>query len=294
MGLIYINGELVPKEEAKISVYDHGLLYGDGIFEGIRVYNGHVFNLSLHIKRLYDSAKFISLKIPLSQAEMKDAVKKTVNANDIEEPYIRLVVTRGVGNLGLDPRKCSNPQIVIIVDKIQLYSEELYEKGLDTVVVPTIRNHYEALNPRVKSLNYLNNILAKLECISVNKAEAIMLNKDGYVAECTGDNIFIIKDSQLSTPPMSAGILVGITRNEVIKLAREKGLVVKEEELTRYDLYMADECFLTGTAAQIISVVTIDGHTISTGKPGKITLSLLEAYRKLIYNYREDDYREDD
>ncbi len=289
MGLIYLNGELVPTEDAKISVYDHGLLYGDGIFEGIRVYNGHVFNLDRHIERLFNSAKVIGLKLPLSHAEIKDAVKKTVKANDIVDPYIRLVVTRGVGNLGLDPRKCANPQIIIIVDKIQLYSEELYKKGLDTVIVPTIRNHYEALNPRVKSLNYLNNIMAKIECVNVNKDEAIMLNKDGYVAECTGDNIFIIKDSELLTPPMSAGILVGITRNEVIRLAKEMEITVREEALTRYDLYTADECFLTGTAAQIISVVTIDGRTISTGKPGEITIKLLEAYRKLIYSYTGDE-----
>ena len=288
MGTIYMNGELVPKEEAKVSVYDHGLLYGDGVFEGIRVYNGHVFNLDTHIKRLYTSAKVINLAIPISQAEMKEAVKDTVNANDLVDPYIRLVVTRGVGTLGLDPFKCKSPQIIIIVDKIQLYSEELYKKGLDTIVVPTIRNHHEALNPKIKSLNYLNNIMAKIECVNANKDEAIMLNKDGYVAECSGDNIFIVKDSQLYTPPTSAGILVGITRNEVIKLAKEKGITVKEEELTRYDLYTADECFLTGTAAQLISVVTIDSRTISTGKPGEITLSLFEAYRKLIYSYTGD------
>ena len=284
MGLIYLNGKLVPKEEAKVSVYDHGLLYGDGVFEGIRVYNGRVFNINDHVARLYDSAKVINLVIPLSQEEMKEAIKKAVDANDIVDPYIRLVVTRGVGNLGLDPRKCSNPEIIIIVDKIQLYPEELYKKGLDTIIVPTIRNHYEALNPRVKSLNYLNNIMAKIECTNVNKDEAIMLNKDGYVAECTGDNIFIVKNNELYTPPMSAGILVGITRNEVIKLAQKKGLVVKEQELTRYDLYTADECFLTGTAAQIISVVTIDGRTVSTGKPGKLTLGLLQDYRDLIYS----------
>ncbi|MGR3317195.1 MAG: branched-chain-amino-acid transaminase [Candidatus Anammoxibacter sp.] len=288
MGTIYMNGELVPKEEAKVSVYDHGLLYGDGVFEGIRVYNGHVFNLDTHIKRLYTSAKVINLAIPISQAEMKEAVKDTVNANDLVDPYIRLVVTRGVGTLGLDPFKCKSPQIIIIVDKIQLYSEELYKKGLDTIVVPTIRNHHEALNPKIKSLNYLNNIMAKIECVNANKDEAIMLNKDGYVAECTGDNIFIVKDSQLYTPPASAGILVGITRGEVIKLAKEKGITVKEEELTRYDLYTADECFLTGTAAQLIPVVTIDSRVVSTGKPGEITLSLLEAYRKLIYSYTGD------
>lgn len=288
MGLIYINGDLVPKEEAKISVYDHGLLYGDGVFEGIRCYNGHVFKLDLHIGRLYDSANAITLKIPLTKDEMKDAVKKTVNANDLKDPYIRLVVTRGIGNLGLDPRKCPKPQIIIIVDSIQLYPEKLYKEGLNAIVVPTIRNHYEALNPRIKSLNYLNNIMAKIECISVNKDEAIMLNKDGYVAEGTGDNIFIIKDAELRTPSKSSGILVGITRNEIIELAKEQGMIVKEEELTRYDLYTADECFLTGTAAQIISVVTIDGRTIANGKPGKYTLKLRKGFLNIINNYQGD------
>lgn len=288
MGLVYMNGELVPREKAMVSVYDHGLLYGDGVFEGIRVYNGHVFNLPAHVERLYNSAKVINLRIHMTQMEMRDAVKSTVKANDLVDPYIRLVVTRGVGTLGLDPRKCKDPQIIIIVDKIQLYPEELYKKGLDTIIVPTIRNHYEALNPRIKSLNYLNNIMAKMESVGVNKDEAIMLNKDGYVAECSGDNIFIIKDSVLSTPPKSAGILVGITRGEVMKLAGALGLAVREEELTRYDLYTADECFLTGTAAQLISVVTIDGRVISTGKPGEMTMRLLDAYRKAAFSYTGD------
>lgn len=288
MGLIYINGDLVPKEEAKISVYDHGLLYGDGIFEGMRSYNGHVFKINAHIERLYNSAKAISLEIPMSASKMKEAVKYTVNANNMNDAYIRLVVTRGVGTLGLNPRKCHSPQVIIIVDTIELYSKELYEKGLEAIIVPTIRNHYEALNPRIKSLNYLNNILAKVECINVNKDEAIMLNKDGHVAEGTGDNIFIVKDLQLYTPPKSAGILVGITRNEVIKLARKKGLAVNEEPLTRYDLYTADECFLTGTAAKIISVISIDGRKVSNGKPGPITLSLLEAFIELTKNYTGD------
>lgn len=288
MGLIYINGNLVPKEEAKVSVYDHGLLYGDGVFEGIRSYNGHVFKLKTHIARLYNSAKVIDLKIKMSQEEMIEAVKSTVNANDIVDPYIRLVVTRGVGTLGLDPRKCKDPQVIIIVDSIQLYPEELYKNGLNAIVVPTIRNHYEALNPRIKSLNYLNNIMAKIECTNSNKDEAIMLNKDGYVAEGTGDNLFIIKDSEVCTPPKSAGILVGITRNEIMEQAKKQGITVKEEHLTRYDLYVADECFLTGTAAQIIPVVTIDGRIIGDGTPGKITLSLREAFMNLINNYTGD------
>ncbi len=285
MGLVYINGELVPKEEAKISVFDHGLLYGDGIFEGIRVYNGHIFHINAHVDRLFNSAKAINLEIPISKSEIKEALNKTVKASELDDPYIRLVITRGEGTLGLDPRKCAKPQIIIIVDKIQLYSEELYKKGLNTAIVSTIRNHYEALNPRIKSLNYLNNILAKIQCAAFNKDEGIMLNKDGLVAECTGDNIFIVKDSVVITPPTSAGILLGITRNTIIDLAREKGIEVKEMDLTRYDLYTADECFLTGTAAQIISVVTIDDLKIADGVPGKITLSLLDAFRNLISNY---------
>ncbi len=282
MGLkVYINGKLYPKEDAKISVFDHGLLYGDGVFEGIRCYNGRMFKFSEHIDRLYNSARAIYLEIPMTKEEIKNAVKDTLKANNMKDSYIRLVVTRGIGKLGLDPFNCSKPQIIIITDLIELYPRELYEKGLDAIVVPTIRNHYEALNPKIKSLNYLNNILAKIECINAGAAEGVMLNKDGYVAECTGDNIFIVEGNEILTPPTYAGILVGITRNVVIDLVIKAGMVVKEEQLTRYDLYVADECFLTGTAAGIIPVVRIDGRKISSGKPGKITRSLLEKYNKL-------------
>ena len=278
---VYINGKLYPKDEAKISVFDHGLLYGDGVFEGIRCYNGNVFKLSEHIDRLYDSARAISMEIKLTRDELKDAVLNTLKANNLKDSYIRLVVTRGVGKLGLNPFLCSESQVIIITDFIQLYSEELYEKGLDAIIVPTIRNHSAALNPNVKSLNYLNNIMAKIECINAGATEGIMLNKDGYVAEGTGDNIFIVKDNEILTPPTTAGILIGITRNVVIELANEAGMTVKEEQLTRDDLYNADECFLTGTAAEIIPVVNIDERKIASGKPGKVTLSLLKKYQEL-------------
>ena len=278
---VYINGKLYPKEDAKVSVFDHGLLYGDGVFEGIRCYNGSVFKLSEHIDRLYDSAEAIALEIGLTKDALKNAVLDTLEANNLRDSYIRLVVTRGVGKLGLDPFNCETPQLIIITDTIQLYSKELYEKGLDVIIVHTIRNHPDALSPTVKSMNYLNNILAKIECIKAGAAEGIMLNKDGYVAECTGDNIFIVKDNEIFTPPVSAGILIGITRNVVIELANEAGVTVKEEQMTQDDLFDADECFLTGTAAEIIPVANIDGRKIATGKPGKITLSLLKKYQEL-------------
>ncbi len=278
---VYINGKLYPKDEAKISVFDHGLLYGDGVFEGIRCYNGNIFKLSEHIDRLYDSAKAICMEIQLTRNELKDAVINTLKANNLKDSYIRLIVTRGVGKLGLNPFLCEESQVIIITDFIQLYSKELYEKGLDAIIVPTIRNHSDALNPNVKSLNYLNNILAKIECINAGATEGIMLNKDGYVAEGTGDNIFIVKDNGIITPPTTAGILIGITRNVVIELANEAGTTVKEEQLTRDDLYNADECFLTGTAAEIIPVVNLDGRKIASGRPGKVTLSLLKKYQEL-------------
>ena len=282
MGLkIYLNGQIVPQEEAKVSVFDHGLLYGDGVFEGIRAYNGKIFTLQEHLDRLYASASAISLTIPISKAEMGDAIKNTMAANNLTDSYIRLVVTRGVGKLGLDPNKCAKPQIIIITDTIELYSKALYEKGLDIVTVTTIRNHFSALDPKIKSLNYLNNILAKIESIRAGAGEALMLNKDGYVAECAGDNIFIVKDNALITPPASAGILIGITRNLVMKLATDMGIAVKEELMSRCDLYVADECFLTGTAAEIIPVVTIDGRVVGSGKPGKVTQALLKKYRDL-------------
>lgn len=282
---VYINGKLYPKDDAKISVFDHGLLYGDGVFEGIRCYNGNVFKFSEHIDRLYDSARAISMKIQLTKDELKDAVINTLKANNLKDSYIRLIVTRGVGKLGLNPFNCAESQIIIITDFIQLYSKELYEKGLDAIIVSTIRNHSNALNPNIKSLNYLNNILAKIECINAGATEGIMLNKDGYVAEGTGDNIFIVKNNEVLTPHTSAGILIGITRNVVMELAKEAGMTVREEQLTRNDLYNADECFLTGTAAEIIPVVNLDGRKIASGKPGKVTLSLLKKYQELTTQY---------
>jgi len=278
---IYLNGKLVDKDKAKISVFDHGLLYGDGVFEGIRSYNGLVFKLKEHIDRLYESAHSLMLKIPLSKQAMIKAVIDTLRANKLKDAYIRLVVTRGEGDLGLDPRKCKKAGIFIIADKIALYPEKFYQRGLEIMTVPTQRNISEAINPQIKSLNYLNNILAKIEAINCGFEEAIMLNADGHVAECTGDNIFIVKDKQLLTPPVHVGILRGITRDAVMGLARKEKLTVTEEILTRHDLFSADECFLTGTAAEIIPVVKIDGRVIGSGKPGKATLKLLKEFRKL-------------
>ncbi|MGR3311568.1 MAG: branched-chain-amino-acid transaminase [Candidatus Brocadiales bacterium] len=281
---VYINGKLVPQEDAKISVFDHGLLYGDGVFEGIRSYNGNIFKLTAHIDRLYDSAKALALNISMTKEEIKAAIKDTLEANNLKDAYIRLVVTRGIGKLGLDPHKCSNPQVIIITDTIELYPKKYYNDGLEVVTVATVRNHPEAVDPRIKSLNYINNILAKIECLNAGAMEAVMLNRDGLVAECTGDNIFIVKGGILYTPPAYAGILKGITRDVVIELATEKGIVVKEELFSRYDLYVADECFLCGTAAELIPVVKIDARPIGTGKPGKVTTDLLKRYQELTRN----------
>ncbi len=282
MGLkIYIDGKFIPKDEAKISVFDHGLLYGDGVFEGIRAYDGLIFKLKEHIDRLYQSAHTIMLEIPITKSEMIEAVKKTLRENDMKDAYIRLIVTRGAGDLGLDPRKCSKPTIIIITDKIKFYPQEFYEKGLEIVTIPTQRNIHEAVNSQIKSLNYLNNILAKIEAINAGVEEAVMLNSEGYVAECTGDNIFIIKNGTLLTPPVHIGILRGITRGAVIDIAHLKKIPVCEEVLTRYDLFNADECFLTGTAAEIIPVVMIDRRKIGKGSPGKITLNLINEFHKL-------------
>jgi len=279
--LVYLNGDLVPQEEAKVSVFDHGLLYGDGVFEGIRAYGGRAFKLAEHVARLYRSAHAIRLEIPLTPAEMTAAVERTLAANKLSEGYIRVVVTRGVGTLGLDPDKCSHPQVIIIAATIVLYPEESYQHGLAIVTVSTIRNHPAALDPRIKSLNYLNNILAKIEGKNAGVVEALMLNAEGLVAECTGDNIFIVSGHALRTPPVSAGILEGITRDTVIDLAREAGYALREENLSLYDVYTADECFLTGTAAEVIAVVTVDGRTIGTGEPGPVTTDLLARFRAL-------------
>jgi branched-chain amino acid aminotransferase len=281
MGLkVWLNGQLVERQEAKISVFDHGLLYGDGVFEGIRSYAGKVFRLEAHLRRLFDSANGIRLTIPMTPREMADAILATLAANGLKDSYIRVVVTRGEGTLGLDPNRCPNPQVFIITDKIALYPQELYENGLEIVTAATMRNHPNAVNPRLKSLNYLNNILAKIEAIDAGVLEAVMLNHLGYVAECTGDNVFVVRDGRLLTPPIAAGILEGITRDEIIDIARESKIQVREENLTRQDLYVADECFLTGTAAEVIPVVRIDRRTIGTGKPGPVTNRLAEEFHR--------------
>ncbi len=282
MGLkIYLNGKLVDEKDAKVSVFDHGLLYGDGVFEGIRSYGGLVFRLKEHIDRLYESAQTLMIKIPIKKQELMGAVIMTLRANRLKDAYIRLVVTRGPGDLGLDPRKCAQATIFIITDKVALYPEKFYKEGLSIVTVPTNRNIPEALNPQVKSLNYLNNILAKIEATTAGAEEAIMLTSCGYVAECTGDNIFIVRKGRLLTPAVYIGALAGITRAAVLELAKKAGIPASEEVLTRHDLFNADECFLTGTAAEIIPVVRIDSRLIGNAKPGKITLRLLEDFRKL-------------
>jgi len=279
---VYINGELFDQADAKISVFDHGLLYGDGVFEGLRVYNGKVFKLMEHVDRLYDSAKAICLEIPMSRSDMADAVDSVVAANSQTDCYVRLVVTRGAGTLGLDPNRTSNPQVIIITAPIALYGPDLYEKGLEIVTVSTIRNHPAALNPRIKSLNYLNNILAKIEGLQSGCQEALMLNHNGEVSECSADNIFIVRDGVLKTPPIDAGILDGITRNAVLDLAKEAGIPCCEAAMTRYDIYVADECFLTGSAAELIAVVKVDNRVIGDGRPGPFTRELLTAFRKLV------------
>ncbi len=278
---IFLAGKLVPKEQAVVSVFDHGLLYGDGVFEGIRVYGSKVFLEDEHVIRLYESALAIRLVIPMTQAEMKQAVRDTVAANNITDGYVRLIVTRGAGTLGIDPARTANPQVIIIADTISLYPQELYDNGLKLITASTMRNHSAALSPRIKSLNYLNNILAKIEGTDAGTVEALMLNHKGEVAECTGDNIFIIKDGVLKTPPPEAGILEGLTRNAVMKLATEAGIEVQQTPLVRHDIFIADECFLTGTAAEVIAVVSLDGRTIGTGKPGPITGDLLQRFQKL-------------
>jgi branched-chain amino acid aminotransferase len=278
MTKIYINGKFFDKADAKVSVYDHGLLYGDGVFEGLRIYNGKVFRLKEHIDRLYESARHIWLEVPMSRDALTEAVVSTVQANNKKDGYIRLVITRGAGSLGLDPRKTTDPQVIIIVDDISMYPPELYENGMEIVTASTIRNHPNALNPRIKSLNYLNNILAKIEAIRAGCHEAIMLNVNGEIAECTGDNIFVVKRGVVRTPPPHAGILEGVTRNTVMELAKVANIPMQEATLTRHDVYTADECFLTGTAAEVIPIVKCDGRIIGNGKPGPITRQLRERF----------------
>lgn len=284
MGLIiYFNGQFVDEEEAKVSVFDHGLLYGDGVFEGIRAYHGRVFKLKEHIVRLFESARHIALDPGLTKEEMMEVVLETCRRNNLRDAYIRLVVTRGRGDLGLDPRKCPKPLVFCIAAGIQLYPEELYEKGLELVTVGTRRNAPDALDPRIKSLNYLNNILAKIEAARAGAPEGLMLNKEGYVAEATGDNIFIVKNGHLYTPPAYIGLLEGITRNTVLDLAKNLGIPAEEKVFTRHDVYAADECFLTGTAAEVIPVVQLDSRPIGDGRPGPITRKLISSFRELTH-----------
>lgn len=278
---IYIDGNFLPEEHAKISVFDHGLLYGDGVFEGIRFYNGRVFKCEEHIDRLYDSARAICMTIPMSKAEMTEALLETIRQNGLRDGYVRLLVTRGVGNLGLSPDRCKVPSVIIIASTIALYDPALYETGLKVITCATRRTSPAALSPAVKSLNYLNNIMAKIEAMQAGAGEGLLLNEQGYVAECTGDNIFVIKKGALYTPPLSAGALPGITRAVVFDLAAQMGLKISEPEMTRYDIFTADECFLTGTAAEIIPAVSLDQRLIGTGKPGPITAQLIGRFREL-------------
>lgn len=279
---IYIDGKYYDKDDAKISVFDHGLLYGDGVFEGIRIYNGKVFKLKEHIARLYDSAKAILLEIPMTREDMEAVVQDAVKVNEKKDGYIRLVVTRGEGSLGLDPSSCKKATMIIIVADIQLYPREYYEKGIAVVTIATRRIPSECLDPKIKSLNYLNNILAKLEAKQAGCLEAIMLNTQGFVAECTADNIFIVKDERLLTPATHHGALNGVTRQVVMEIAEGLGIKTEETTLTLYDLYTADECFMTGTGAEIMPVVKIDGRIIGRGMPGKITMILTERFRSFL------------
>ena len=279
---IYINGQYFSKQDAKISVYDHGLLYGDGVFEGLRIYSGKIFRLQDHLVRLWESALSIGLAIPMTIEQLTEDMNACVRRNELDDGYIRLVVTRGAGPLGLDPHKCSDPQVIIIADRIKLYPNELYENGLELVTAATIRNHPAALNPRIKSLNYLNNIMAKMEGLKAGCVETLMLNHKGEVAECTGDNVFIVKQGRLITPPIDAGILEGITRNVVLELAAEMGIETHEISLSRHDIFTADECFLTGSAAEVIAAVKLDDRIIGDGKPGPITHRLNDAFRRYV------------
>jgi branched-chain amino acid aminotransferase len=278
---IYIDGEYFAESDAKISVFDHGLLYGDGVFEGIRFYNGRVFRLEEHFERLWDSARSICLEIPISQKEMTDALLETIRKNDLKEGYVRLIVTRGVGNLGLNPAQCKRPSIIIIATTIALYPKEVCERGLTVVTCATRRTNPAALNPAVKSLNYLNNVMARIEANLAGADEALMLNEAGNVAECTADNVFVIKHEHIFTPPIAAGALRGITRSVVFQIAAELNLKIAETDITRHDVFVADECFLTGTAAELIPVIKADGRQIGEGKPGPITKKMIGRFHEL-------------
>ncbi|EZH66841.1 branched-chain amino acid aminotransferase [Bacillaceae bacterium JMAK1] len=279
---IFMNGEFVRKHDAKVSVYDHGFLYGDGVFEGIRTYDNNVYKLKEHLIRLFESARSIMMEIPYSLDEMTEIVVNTVQKNELENAYIRVVVSRGVGNLGLDPRSCGTPQVIVIAEELALFPKELYKTGIEIVSVATRRNRPDVLSPKVKSLNYLNNILVKIEANLAGVPEALMLNDEGYVAEGSGDNIFIVKNGVLFTPPGYVGALEGITRQAIIDIADDLMYTVKEQPFTRHDVYTADEVFLTGTAAEVIAVVKVDGRVISDGKPGQETIRLTEAFREKI------------
>jgi len=280
--IIFMNDRLVPEEEARVSVFDHGLLYGDGVFEGLRSYSGRVFRLDAHLDRLWASARAISLEIPLAKETVAKAVIDTLAANKLVDGYVRLLITRGAGSLGLDPNRTKNPQVIVIADTISLYPQEFYERGLRIVTAATQRVHSAALSPRIKSLNYLNNIMAKLEGLQAGCVEALMLNHKGEVAECTGDNVFVVRSGRLLTPPPDAGILEGITRGAVMELAHAAGIDCREATLTRYDLYTSDECFLTGTAAEVIPVVEIDGRKVAAGTPGPVTARLTADFHALV------------
>ena len=280
--VIWINGKLVPSAEATVSVFDHGLLYGDGVFEGMRIYGGKIFRLEEHLTRLYESARAILLKVPFDPDAIREATLKTVEANDLADGYIRLVVTRGPGNLGLGPERCDDPQVIIIADTIALYPEEYYEKGLEIITASVIRNHPQALSPRIKSLNYLNNILAKIEGQQAGCVEALMLNHKGEVAECTGDNIFVVKRGELHTPPLDAGILAGVTRNTVLELAEAAGIRTHQCAMTQHDVYTADECFLTGSAAEVVPVVKVDNRVIGDGTPGEMSDRLRKRFHEYV------------
>ena len=281
--IIYIDGKFFPEDEAKISVFDHGLLYGDGIFEGIRFYHGRVFRLKEHLERLWDSARSICLDLPMSRNEMSEAVLETIRRNNLREGYIRLIVTRGVGNLGLNPEQCKRPSVIIIATALALYSEKAYREGLTVITCATRRTNPGALNPAVKSLNYLNNVMARIEANLAGADEALMLNDHGYVAECTADNVFIIKRGEIFTPPIHAGALRGITRAVVFEVAAELGLKISEVDVTRHDVFIADECFLTGTAAEVIPVVKADGRVIGNGTPGPISARMIARFRELTH-----------
>ncbi|MFH5780142.1 branched-chain-amino-acid transaminase [Heyndrickxia oleronia] len=279
---IFLNDRFVKKEDAVVSVYDHGFLYGDGVFEGIRMYSGNVFRLDDHIKRLYESAHSITLKIPYDQEELKQLIIETLRKNEFQDAYIRVVISRGVGDLGLSPFTCKHPGVIIIAEPLALFPKELYESGIEVVSVASRRNRSDVLDPKVKSLNYLNNILVKIEASLAGASEALMMNDQGYVAEGSGDNIFIVKDNVIKTPPGYVGTLEGITRNVIIELAKQLGFEIREDVFTRHDVYIADEVFLTGTAAEVIAVVKVDGRNIADGQPGPVTNKLLEAFRNVV------------